>query len=148
MKITMIAAASTVAAAAAICLAATAHADPAVNLPVNDTVRAELVTAGAVLTGVPASEFTGLRPGKTYYAYDPNTRTYWAAAALQASPTSFRAGVNLQDQNSYMIFKEPQAGTWIPYADGYGGAPGQVCPLPPAILDLWQWPPGACGPGF
>jgi hypothetical protein len=102
--------------------------------------------AGAVLTGHPASEYTGLQPGKTYYAYDPNNDTYWAAAAL-SGPKTFDAGVMLQDANSYMMFrKSGQGGTWVPFRVGYGpGAlmpPDGVCPLPPAIHDLWQWTPG------
>jgi hypothetical protein len=148
MKTTIISALCSGAVAATLGLAATAHADPAVNLPVTDEVRAELVQAGAVLTGRPASEFTGLRPGKTYYAYDQNTDAYWAAAALVASPTAFQAGVNLQDQNSYMLFRKADGGTWIPYADGYGGMRGQSCPvqIPPAVLSVWQWAPGTCYP--
>jgi hypothetical protein len=51
---------------------AVVHADaPPVNLPVTDDVRAHLLQAGAALTGHPASEYTGLEPGKTYYGYDP-----------------------------------------------------------------------------
>ena len=147
MKTTVIMAVWMATGAATIGLAATAHADPAVNLPVTDEVRAELVQAGAVLTGRPASEFTGLRPGKTYYAYDPDTQTYWAAAALVASPTAFQAGVNLQDQNSYLLFRKSAGGTWIPYADGYVGMQGQSCPvsIPPGVLSVWQWP-GRCYP--
>jgi len=105
-KTTVLAALWMATAAATIGLAAPAHADDTpVNLPMTDDVRAELVQAGAVLTGRPASEFSGLRPGKTYYAYEPNATnpTYWAAAAL-AGPKSEKAAINLQDQNSYMMF--------------------------------------------
>jgi hypothetical protein len=134
--------------AAAIRFAAAAHADPAENLRITDDVRARLIQAGAVLTGRPASEFIGMRPGRTYYAYDPNTDTYWAAGALVADPNAFHAGVNLQDQNSYMLFKKSSDGTWIPYADGYGGMQGQSCPIqmPPAVLSVWSWPAGSCYP--
>src|SRR5262249_19336557 len=80
---------------------AVAHAAaPPVTLPVTDDVRAQLLQAGATLTAHPASEYTGLEPGKTYYAYDPNSDTYWAAAAL-SGPKTFDAGVLLQDANSY-----------------------------------------------
>ncbi|MGO9381282.1 MAG: hypothetical protein ACLP4W_04115 [Mycobacterium sp.] len=148
MKTTRIAAIGVASAAAMIGFPATACADPAVNLPVTDDIRAELVQAGAVLTGRPASEFTGLVPGRTYYAYDPNTDSHWAAAALVASRASFQAGVNLQDQNSYMLFKKAAGGTWIPYADGYGGMRGAHCPvqIPTAVLNVWQWPAGGCYP--
>jgi hypothetical protein len=51
---------------------ATAHADAdPVNLPLTDDVRTDLVQAGAVLTGRPASGFIGLRDGESYYAEDP-----------------------------------------------------------------------------
>jgi hypothetical protein len=147
---TVVAAVWMATAAATIGLAAPAHADSPVNLTVPDDVRAQLVQAGAVLTGRPAAEFTGLQPGETYYAYDPNSDTYWAAAAL-SGPKTFDAGVMLQDANSYMMFrKSGQVGAWVPFRVGYGpGAlmpPDGDCQLPPAIHDLWQWPTGKCYP--
>jgi hypothetical protein len=52
MKTTVVAAVWMATAAATIGLAAPAHAgDPPVNLPLTDDVRAQLVNAGAVLTG-------------------------------------------------------------------------------------------------
>jgi hypothetical protein len=137
-------------AAATIGLAAPAHADEQpVNLPVTDDVRAELVQAGATLTGHPASEFGGLRPGKTYYAYQPQGDTYYAAAALTGAKTE-EAAINLQDQNSYMMFYKggnPGA-TWTPIAAGFGPiAAGQApCPIPQPVRDVWQWPAGKCYP--
>jgi hypothetical protein len=132
-------------------LPATAQADDApVNLPVTDEVRAELVTAGAVLTGRPASEFGGLREGKTYYASDPSDGSQWAAAALYANPGEYWAGVQLQDQNSYMAFVKPgmPGSTWIPTAIGFGPIPAgeEPCPLPQNIRGLWGWPAGKCYP--
>ena len=59
-----------------LCLAMSAHADDTpCNLRVTDEVRTQLLQAGASLKGLPASDFTGLAPGKTYYAYDPDTAT-------------------------------------------------------------------------
>jgi hypothetical protein len=114
---------------------AVVHADaPPVKPPVTDDVRAHLLQAGAALTGHPASEYPGLEPGKTYYGYDPNSDTYWAAAAL-SGPKTFDAGVMLQDANSYMM-----------YGPGALMPPDGECPLPPAIHDLWQWMPGVCKP--
>jgi hypothetical protein len=149
MKFTMIAALSIATAATALPFAAIAYADGTpVNLPVTDDVRAQLVQAGAVLTRQPAGQYTGLQPGKTYYAYDPDNDTYWAAAAL-SGPKTFQAAVMLQDANSYMIFhKQSQGGPWVAIGDGFGAISSgeEPCPLPPKIHDLWQWPPGACYP--
>ena len=85
-KTTVLAALWMATAAATIGLAAPAHADDTpVNLPMTDDVRAELVQAGAVLTGRPASEFSGLRPGKTYYArlraFNKNGHGVWTTSA-------------------------------------------------------------------
>src|SRR6476660_2059412 len=98
-------------------LPGTAHADDSpVNLPLTDDVRAELVQAGALLTGRPASEFGGLRVGESFYAEVPSNGIQGAAAALYANPGEYWAGVNLQDQNSYMAFiKAGVPGSqWIP----------------------------------
>ena len=147
----MLALVASTTAAATIALPATAHADDApVNLPLTDEVSAQLVAAGAVLTGRPPSEFTGLRPGKSYYAEYPDSGVQWAAAALQADPASFEAGVNLQDQNSYMVFSRSgvPGATWIPHAIGFGPIPAgkAPCPVPAAVRDVWQWPAGNCYP--
>jgi hypothetical protein len=136
--------------ASALGLAAPAHADTTpVNLPLTDEVRTELVQAGAVLTGSPASDFTGLRPGKSYYAYVPDQDMYFAAAALSGAKTEI-AAINLQDQNSYMMFRKggnPGA-TWIPTATGFGpiSAGEAPCPIPQSVRDVWQWPAGKCYP--
>jgi hypothetical protein len=138
-------------ASAVIGMAAPAQADDApANLPLTDDVRAQLVQAGAVLTGRPASEFSGLRPENQYYAYEPNAGNpdYWAAAALQGKTDL--AKINTQDQNSYMIFRKggDPAAIWVPIAAGFGPIPaGEApCPLPQSIRDFWQWPTGKCYP--
>jgi len=137
-------------AAATIGLAAPAHASESpVNMPLTDDVRAELVQAGAVLTGRSASEFTGLRAGKSYYAYVPGQDMYYAAAALDGAKTEI-AAINLQDQNSYMMFRkagDPGA-TWVPTATGFGpiSAGEAPCPIPQSVRDVWQWPAGKCYP--
>jgi hypothetical protein len=128
-------------------MAATAHADAPVNLKVNDAIRAELLQAGAELHGVPASEYVGLVPGMTYYAYDPDTMTYWAGAHLMPSATSERAQVSVQDAGSYTLFKKIKGGLWTPFNDGLGGE-GGGCPqaLPATILAMWNWHPQYCRP--
>jgi len=146
----MLAAVWTASAAATIGLAAPAHAsDSPVNMPLTDDVRAELVQAGAVLTGRSASEFTGLRAGKSYYAYVPAQDMYYAAAALDGAKTEI-AAINLQDQNSYMMFRKAgdSGATWVPTATGFGPiAAGEApCPIPQSVRDVWQWPAGKCYP--
>jgi hypothetical protein len=134
-------------AAATLGLAATAHADSPVNLKVDDGLRAELVQAGANLKGIPASEFVGLKPGLTYYAYDPDTLTYWAGARLVPSPTSERAQVSSQDAGAYTLFKKIKGGAWTAFNNGNLGEP-RACPqaLPASIVTMWGWSPVWCGP--
>ena len=143
---------TTGAAVAALAVAVPAHADVApVSQPVTDGVAAELVAAGAVLTGRPASEFGGLREGYTYLAVLPQTGDQYAAAKLYAKDNQMDAGVMLQDQNSYMSFyKSGKPGsTWIPEAIGFGPIPaGEApCPVPQSVRGAWGWPEAKCYPG-
>jgi hypothetical protein len=118
------------------------------NLPVSDAVRQSLLDAGAAHQNLPPTDYTGLRPGETYYAYDADTATYWAGAALDPSPSSLKAQVASQDDGSYLLLQMPPGGSWIVYNDGLGGIGGTPCPvtIPPAILRVWGWSPGACQP--
>jgi hypothetical protein len=134
--------------AVALGLAATAHADAPVNLRVDDALRAQLVQVGAQLHGVPASEYVGLEPGLTYYAYDPDTLTYWAGAHLVPSSTSERAQISIQDAGSYTLFKMIKGGAWTAFNDGIGGESSHACPqaLPASIVAMWHWDPKTCHP--
>lgn len=118
------------------------------NLVVTAAVRAALLQAGAALKGLPASDFTGLAPGMTYYAYDATTATYWAGAGLLPSPSSLQAQVSSQDDGAYLLFSMPAGGVWTAVNDGLGGLPGSPCPapVPAVILALWHWPAGTCNP--
>jgi hypothetical protein len=150
MRSTVLGAAFIATAATMIGVAAPAHADTSpVNLPLTDDVSAGLLQSGAVLTGRSASEFTGLRSGKSYYAYVPDQDVYYAAAALSGAKTE-KAAINLQDQNSYMMFyKQGDPGaTWVPIATGFGpiSAGEAPCPIPQSVRDVWQWPAGKCYP--
>ncbi|HXQ18553.1 MAG TPA: hypothetical protein VN781_02890 [Acidimicrobiales bacterium] len=118
------------------------------NLAVTDGVRAALLQAGASLKGLPASDFTGLVSGRTYYAFDSATDTYWAAAGLAPSPSSIQAQVSSQDDGAYLLFSRPAGGAWTAVNDGLGGIAGTVCPapVPAAVLTLWNWPSGSCSP--
>jgi hypothetical protein len=146
-KLAMLALVASASAAATLGLAGTAHADAPVNLKVDDNLRAELVQAGADLKQIPASEFVGLVPGMTYYAYDPDTLTYWAGAKLRPSPTSERAQVSSQDAGAYTLFKKIKGGLWTAFNDGTAGEP-RGCPqaLPASIVTMWGWDPQYCLP--
>jgi hypothetical protein len=116
------------------------------NLTVTTAVSAALLQAGAALNSLQASDYTGLAPGETYYAYDAVTSTYWAGAALVPSPSSMQAQVSVQDDGSYLLFDRPANGAWEARDVGLTGTDGSVCPVavPPAILALWNWARGTC----
>lgn len=119
------------------------------NLVVTNTLRAELLQAAAAGNGIPASDYSGLRPGQTYYAYDPATGTYWAGAALIPKSSSIKAQVSVQDDGAYLLFTKPSGGSWKVYPVGMTGVAGATCPVavPPAVLRVWGWPAGACRSG-
>ena len=118
------------------------------NLPVTDLVRSQLVAAGAALNSVPATAYTGLVPGTTYYAYDTATDTYWAGAGLVPSASSQQAQVSVQDDGSYLLFRRPAGASWTAWDVGLSGIEGSRCPtaVPPAILSEWGWAAGTCRP--
>jgi hypothetical protein len=120
----------------------------AVNLAVTETVRTELVRAGAALHELPMSDYAGLRPGMTYYARDLATGNDWAAAGLQPDPGSYDAGVANQDRGAYMVFTRSPGGAWHGWETGLTGGPAGPCPVtvPPSVLSVWGWPPGTCYP--
>ena len=118
------------------------------NLVVTDAIRSQLVTAGAQLNSLPASDYTGLRAGETYYAYDPATQTYWAGAGLDPSPSSTQAQIAAQDDGAYLLFERAATGAWKAYDVGLAGTSGTTCPVqvPDSVLGLWGWAPGSCRP--
>jgi hypothetical protein len=118
------------------------------NLPVTTAVRQSLLDAGAAHQSLPTSDYTGLRAGATYYAYDAGTSTYWAGAALDPSPSSEQAQVSSQDDGSYLLFRMPSGGAWTVYDDGLGGVGGTPCPvtIPPGVIAAWGWSVGTCAP--
>ena len=117
------------------------------NLPVTAQVRGDLIATGAALDGIPASEYSGLRAGLTYYPFDPATETYWAGAGLVGA--TMRAQVSTQDDGSYMIFHRTGDGAWIVQTVGLAGVAMEPCPSgtpPPAVVALWGWQVGGCKP--
>lgn len=118
------------------------------DLSVTSAVRAELLQAGAALDGLPTSAFEGLVPGKTYYAYDPASTTYWAGAALVPSSKSLQAQVSVQDDGSYLLFSRRAGEPWRAEDVGMTGIAGTKCPIrvPARVLAVWNWAPGTCRP--
>ncbi len=111
-----------------------------------------MVAAGAALNNIPVSEYAGLTPGLTFYAYDRATNTYWAGARLNPAPTPdpsspTQAQISSQDAGSYYIFRRPPGGSWTAFAAGNTG-PGTACPVavPTPVLTVWGWPAGSCRP--
>ena len=128
--------------------ATTTTTTEAQNLVVTDQLRATLVAAGATLDHLTASDFTGLRAGETYYAYDAATHTYWAGGGLAPSPSSTPAQIASQDDGAYTLFTRTASGSWTAYEVGATGVEGGTCPtaVPADVLALWGWAPGSCRP--
>jgi hypothetical protein len=124
----------------------TTAASGAQNLPVTDALRTQLLAVGAALHNLPVSDYTGLEPGVTYYAYDAATKTYWAGFGLAPSSSSMPAQVANQDDGSYQVASMPSGGAWTAQLTGLGGVGGTPCPItPPAdVLAAWNWAPGSC----
>ena len=127
-----------------------AAAAPARNLVLTSRVRRELLDAGAALNRLPPHDYTGLRPGSAYLAYDPASHTYWAGAALAPKPTSERALVSGQDDGSYLLFARSVGGGWHAADVGMAGLEGSPCPvpLPASVRRTWGWAAGACHPSW
>jgi hypothetical protein len=118
------------------------------NLTVTPFVRIQLIKAGAKSHGLPASDYTGLVPGETYYAYDPKTATYWAAAGLVPSKSSMDAQVSVQDDGSYVVFSRSTNGSWHATNVGLAGVAGSTCAVtvPSGVVKIWHWHKGTCRP--
>ena len=119
------------------------------NLAVTPSVRQSLLGAGAKYHSLPSTDYVGLDAGTTYYAFDPTTNTYYAAAGLNSSPHSLPAQVGTQDDGAYNLFtRVAGAGTWTVYSDGLGAAQGTKCPIviPPSVLTVWNWKANSCYP--
>jgi predicted lipoprotein with Yx(FWY)xxD motif len=118
-------------------------------LAVTPAVRQSLLAAGAALHHLPAKDYVGLAAGTTYYAYDPSTATYYAAAGLVASQSSLAAQVGTQDDGAYNLFvRKSGTAAWTVYNDGLGGVQGARCPivLPAAVIAVWHWRAHSCYP--
>jgi hypothetical protein len=119
------------------------------NLSISPPVIKGLLDAAAKYHQLPPADYTGLDPGMTYYAFDPATNSYYAAAGLVPSPHSLQAQIGTQDDGGYNLFiKTASASTWTVFNDGLGAAQGSICPLaiPASVLAVWNWKPNSCFP--
>ena len=118
------------------------------NLVVTNTIRTQLLAAGAALHQLPVSDYTGLRKGETFYAFDPATDEHWAGAALVASKSSLKAQVGDQDDGAYLVFRQKAGGPWKAWNAGIPGDSHFSCTVtPPApVLAVWSWAPATCHP--
>ena len=118
------------------------------NLVATAAVKHALLSAGAAMHHLPASDYTGLQKGMPYYAFVPATNTYWAGAALIASTSSQAAQVGDQDDGAYLDFKRAGGGAWHAYSGGLPGTGSFHCmvAIPPSVVALWGWAAGACHP--
>jgi hypothetical protein len=126
----------------------TASSPTAQNLVATTAVKRALLAAGAAMHHLPASDYTGLQKGLTYYAFTPSTNTYWAGAALIASTSSQAAQVGDQDDGAYLDFKRAGGGAWRAYPGGLPGTGSFKCmvAIPQSVVTLWGWAAGACHP--
>lgn len=118
------------------------------NLVVTNKIRGQLLAAGAALHQLPVSDYTGLRKGETYYAFDPATNEHWAGAALVASQSSVKAQVGDQDDGAYLVFRESAGGAWKAWDAGIPGSSNYTCAanVPASVLAVWNWAAGTCHP--
>ncbi len=118
------------------------------DLVVSASVRASLLDAAAAYHQLPPKDYVGLDPHMTYYAFDPTTDLYYAAAGLLPSPHSLRAQVGTQDDGAYNLFTHAPHAGWTVFNDGLGAAQGATCPIsiPASVLAVWHWRAGSCFP--
>ena len=121
---------------------------PSASLMVTKAVRASLLDAAAAYHQLPTGDYVGLVPDMTYYAFDPATDLYYAAAGLSPSPHSLAAQVGTQDDGGYNLFTHAPHAPWTVYNDGLGAVHGVKCPItiPARVLSSWGWKAGSCFP--
>ncbi len=119
------------------------------NLVVTPQVRQSLLDADAAYHSYPPSDYVGLAPGTTYYAFDAQDQRYYAAAGLVPDAKSQGAQVSAQDDGAYNLFVKVRGSTkWAVYNDGLGGAQDSTCPttIPAVVRKVWYWTAHRCYP--
>jgi outer membrane murein-binding lipoprotein Lpp len=118
------------------------------NLVVTPAARKSIFDAGAKYHQLPTKDYVGLTPGMTYYAFDPTTDLYYAAAGMDPSPHSLKAQIGAQDDGGYNLFTMKPGKRWRVYDDGLGGSTEARCPIkiPASVLAVWDWKANSCFP--
>jgi hypothetical protein len=125
----------------------TGAATDAQNLVATAAIKTQLLAAGAALHKLPPSDYTGLRKGDTYYAYDGATKTYWAGTQLVASSSSQQAQIGDQDDGAFLVFHRSGGGGWKGTETGASNTPSSCgVKVPADVIAVWNWAPGACRP--
>jgi hypothetical protein len=111
------------------------------NLVISDAVRSQLTAAFVAHYGISQSDVAGTYPGTVYYAYDPATDTYWAAAQFMPSSTApMNVLVEFQDGGNFGMFQKSGSGPW--QLSIAGDPPSCSYPkfFPQAVLMAWSLP--------
>jgi hypothetical protein len=126
---------------------ATTVSSGAQNLVATAAIKTQLLAAGAALHRLAPSDYTGLAKGETYYAYDADTKTYWAGTQLVPSSSSQAAQVANQDDGAYNVFRRSGSGPWKGWETGAAMHPADCqVNVPAAVIAVWNWARGACHP--
>jgi hypothetical protein len=119
-----------------------------VNLSPDATVRSQLLAAfitfrspkGTAIPGlasIPPSAVAGIAPGTLYYAYLPQTSTYWAKATFAATGQAQKGNdyIGFQDGGATALFSRTATSAW---GVRYLG----LCDtgLPAVIFTMWSLP--------
>ena len=123
---------------------------PALNQRLTDSVRPQLKTAYIAFmrasspdhdSNLTGADVDGPVVGRTYYAYVPSTRTYWAVAYFQptAAVTSQPQQVAFQDEGSSGFFQKQPGQSWVMLRHANGAGPWP-CPgdLPDNLMKAWD----------
>jgi hypothetical protein len=113
------------------------------NLVVTSAERSELTAAFVAYKGVPLSEVAGGEPvpGSVYYAYDPATGTFWAAANFaEVNGLSLKAMETYQNGGDIGMFRKAGAGSW--QVQTAASSLDCLAPhfFPKAVLIAWSLP--------
>jgi hypothetical protein len=127
------------------------------NLVADAAVRQQLLTAFIAFrsnaantpgyAAISPSAVAGITPGMLYYAFDPATGTYWAAASFSATAAASQtlAFVGFQDGGSQAVFMQEQDESWEVKSVG-----PCLAGLPTAVAAVWALsasPNGMCPSG-